>query len=90
LWAILRAASIQGIYKIRRFTPARLASVGANRLEAGGHPVYYFRSGSGIPVPVGGGVRQAWRNRLLVDGGFLAVLTVGFAYEWKKGALEWY
>jgi len=21
--------------------------------------------------------------------GFLAVLTVGFVYEWKKGALEW-
>ena len=21
--------------------------------------------------------------------GFLGVLTVGFAYEWKKGALEW-
>jgi NADH:ubiquinone oxidoreductase subunit 3 (subunit A) len=20
---------------------------------------------------------------------FLAVLTVGFAYEWKKGGLEW-
>jgi NADH-quinone oxidoreductase subunit A len=20
---------------------------------------------------------------------FLAVLTVGFAYEWKKGALDW-
>ena len=20
---------------------------------------------------------------------FLAVLTVGFCYEWKKGALEW-
>ena len=20
---------------------------------------------------------------------FLAVLTIGFAYEWKKGALEW-
>ena len=20
---------------------------------------------------------------------FLAILTVGFAYEWKKGALEW-
>ncbi|KKL04618.1 hypothetical protein LCGC14_2614290, partial [marine sediment metagenome] len=20
---------------------------------------------------------------------FLGVLTVGFAYEWKKGALEW-
>jgi NADH-quinone oxidoreductase subunit A len=21
--------------------------------------------------------------------GFLGVLTVGFIYEWKKGALEW-
>ena len=21
--------------------------------------------------------------------GFLAVLTIGFIYEWKKGALEW-
>jgi len=21
--------------------------------------------------------------------GFLAVLTVGFIYEWRKGALEW-
>jgi NADH-quinone oxidoreductase subunit A len=21
--------------------------------------------------------------------GFLAVLTIGFAYEWRKGALEW-
>jgi NADH-quinone oxidoreductase subunit A len=21
--------------------------------------------------------------------GFLGVLTVGFVYEWKKGALEW-
>jgi len=20
---------------------------------------------------------------------FLAVLTIGFAYEWKKGALDW-
>jgi len=20
---------------------------------------------------------------------FLAILTVGFAYEWKKGALDW-
>src|SRR6202171_3150671 len=34
LWAILRRASSQGIYKTRRFTPARLTSVGANRLEA--------------------------------------------------------
>src|SRR6266404_1802049 len=36
----------------------------------GGHPVYYLRSGSGIPVSLGGGVREARRNRLLVDGGF--------------------
>ena len=26
---------------------------------------------------------------LAVAVGFLGVLTVGFAYEWKKGALEW-
>ena len=26
---------------------------------------------------------------LLSMGVFLAVLVVGFAYEWKKGALEW-
>src|SRR6267154_2408068 len=31
---MLRRASFQGIYKIRRFTPARLTSVSANRLEA--------------------------------------------------------
>ena len=27
----------------------------------------------------------AWGSMML----FLGVLTVGFAYEWKKGALEW-
>ncbi len=26
---------------------------------------------------------------LIAMGIFLAVLTVGFVYEWKKGALEW-
>jgi NADH-quinone oxidoreductase subunit A len=26
---------------------------------------------------------------LLAMGIFLAILTVGFLYEWKKGALEW-
>jgi NADH-quinone oxidoreductase subunit A len=26
---------------------------------------------------------------ILAMGVFLAVLVVGFAYEWKKGALEW-
>ena len=26
---------------------------------------------------------------LVAMGAFLAILTVGFIYEWKKGALEW-
>ena len=29
------------------------------------------------------------RLRPAVDGVFLAMLVVGFVYEWKKGALEW-
>jgi len=37
---------------------------------------------------LGGGVRKLGATGL-VDGGVLAVLTIGFAYEWKKGALEW-
>jgi NADH-quinone oxidoreductase subunit A len=28
-------------------------------------------------------------DRLLARGSFLAILVVGFAYEWKKGALDW-
>src|ERR1700674_4465933 len=36
----------------------------------GGHPLHYLRPRSGVPVPVGGGVREARRNRLLVDVGF--------------------
>src|SRR5258708_12423567 len=36
----------------------------------GGHPLYYLRPRSGVPVPVGGCVREAWCNRLLVDDGF--------------------
>ena len=42
-----------------------------------------------LPVSLGGGVRQ---SRLFGFGSmmlFLAVLTIGFIYEWKKGALEW-
>src|ERR1700730_10557011 len=37
---------------------------------SGGHPVHHLRPGSSVPVPVGRGVRQARRYRLLVDGGF--------------------
>src|SRR5260370_42373004 len=37
----------------------------------GGHPLHYLRPRGGIPVPVGGGVRQIRGHRLLVDGGFL-------------------
>ena len=33
-----------------------------------------------------GGISMAAFWSMMV---FLAVLTVGFAYEWKKGALEW-
>ena len=29
------------------------------------------------------------RYYLVAMGIFLAILVVGFAYEWKKGALEW-
>ena len=28
-------------------------------------------------------------NGMIAMGIFLAILTVGFIYEWKKGALEW-
>src|SRR5260370_7223229 len=37
----------------------------------GGHPLHYLRPRGGVPVPVGGGVRQIRGHRLLVDGGFL-------------------
>src|SRR5258708_1568518 len=37
----------------------------------GGHPLHYLRPRGGIPVPLGGGVRQIRGHRLLVDGGFL-------------------
>ena len=40
--------------------------------------------------PVGGGARQDRRRSACVAMGiFLAILVVGFVYEWKKGALEW-
>ncbi len=35
--------------------------------------------------PVFAGNVYAWGSMMV----FLAVLTVGFIYEWKKGALEW-
>lgn len=33
--------------------------------------------------------RQFGWSGLVVMGVFLGLLTVGFVYEWKKGALEW-
>ena len=53
-------------------------------------PVHHLRSRSGVPVPLGGGASANRRVfgfwSMMV---FLGVLTVGFIYEWKKGALEW-
>src|ERR1700686_4061465 len=36
----------------------------------GRHSLHHLRPRSGIPVSVGGSLREAGRNRLLVDGGF--------------------
>src|SRR5258708_22230893 len=36
----------------------------------GGDPLHHLRPRSGVPVPVGGGVREARGARLLVDAGF--------------------
>ena len=53
-------------------------------------PVHHLRPGSGVPVSLGDhrwattGVFAFWSMMV-----FLGVLTVGFIYEWKKGALEW-
>jgi NADH-quinone oxidoreductase subunit A len=34
-------------------------------------------------------LRETGTAGLVVMGVFLAILVVGFVYEWKKGALEW-
>jgi len=34
-------------------------------------------------------LRETGHAGLVVMGVFLAILVVGFVYEWKKGALEW-
>ena len=53
-------------------------------------PVHHLRPRSGVPVSLGGrrsseiGVFGFWSMMV-----FLGVLTIGFVYEWKKGALEW-
>src|ERR1700676_1442257 len=36
---------------------------------SGGDPVHHFRSGGGVPVSVGGGVREIGADRILVDDG---------------------
>ena len=40
-------------------------------------------------VPWAVSLRETGRFGLGVMGVFLAILIVGFVYEWKKGALEW-
>ena len=40
-------------------------------------------------VPWAVSLRETGRVGLVVMGVFLAILVVGFVYEWKKGALEW-
>ncbi len=40
-------------------------------------------------VPWAVSLRETGGYGLLVMGVFLAILVVGFVYEWKKGALEW-
>ena len=52
-------------------------------------PLHHLRPGSGLPVPVGDDLRRTWRFAFWSMMIFLGVLTVGFIYEWKKGALEW-
>ncbi len=52
-------------------------------------PVHHLRPRGGVPVSLGGGLQGRRRLRLLVDDGVPGVLTVGFIYEWRKGALEW-
>jgi NADH-quinone oxidoreductase subunit A len=57
------------------------------------HPVHHFRSGSGVPVSLGHHPDRAEGGNAVFGFwsmmAFLGVLTVGFIYEWKKGALEW-
>ena len=40
-------------------------------------------------VPWAVSLRETGAFGLVVMGVFLAILVVGFIYEWKKGALEW-
>ena len=53
-------------------------------------PVHHLRPRGRVPVPLGGRLRASigWFGfwSMMV---FLGVLTIGFVYEWKKGALEW-
>jgi NADH-quinone oxidoreductase subunit A len=40
-------------------------------------------------VPWAVALKQIGTAGLVAAGIFLVILTVGFVYEWKKGALEW-
>jgi NADH-quinone oxidoreductase subunit A len=55
-----------------------------------GHPFHPVRPGNRVPLPLGRGVlRHRAMFGFLAGVVFLGILTVGFAYEWKKGALDW-
>src|ERR1700733_2499382 len=53
------------------------------------HPLHCVRPRDRLPVSLGRGARQSGTFGLVAMAIFLAILVVGFIYEWKKGALEW-
>jgi len=72
--------------RISRFDDARMKF--DVRFYPGGDPLHYLRPRSGFLFPWGGGVRKLGATGFWSMLVFLVVLPIGFAYEWKKGALD--